>query len=41
MPDQTYTEIYVFPENTLTKPRKIFAYFDFLPGLRVCYTSER
>lgn len=40
MPDKTYTEIYVFPENTLKKSREIFAYFDFLPGLRVCYTSK-
>lgn len=41
MPDKTYTEIYVFPENTLKKKsREIFAYFDFLPGLRVCYTSK-
>jgi len=40
MPDKTCIEIYVFPENTLKKLRKIFAYFDFLPGLRVCYTFE-
>lgn len=40
MPDKTDIEIYVFPENTLKRSRKIFAYFDFLPGLRVCYTSK-
>lgn len=41
MPDKTYTEIYVFPKNILLKKiRKILAYFDFLPGLRVYYTSN-
>lgn len=40
MPVKTYIEIYMFPENTLKKSRKVFAYFDFLPGLRVCYTSK-
>lgn len=40
MPGKTYILIYVFPENTLKKSGKTFAYFDFLPGLRVCYTSE-
>lgn len=41
MPDKTCTETYVFPENILLKKsRKILAYFDFLPCLRVCYTSN-
>lgn len=40
MPDKTYIEIYVFPENTLKKSRKTFAYFNFLPGQRVSYTSK-